>query len=620
VRRPRALLATLEVSDRTVSGTVRMTGGAGAQSRLQELARGPVQLRFRAAGASAATVMAELEPGPDSTLAFAAELPDPGGPAWGDVPRERRLWTVDLVQGRRSERLAWPADGPREWWPVAADAALTAQRTERGNVQLRETTHFAVVEDVVLDDDVIVVEGRWLRPVGPGTWQPRLVREGPGEATLWPAGGLQPDGTRFRCDIPLLVAPWGRGLRPPPTGSWLLELVADDGSVVRPRLTADLVARTVLRHRGPRCEVQLRRGNAHQPMLHIAPPLPAAHVSPHGQRILRERYLAAAAGPVGSSVVFQVGDGEHAGDSPLALLQELRRRGDRRRVVWAVSDLSHEVPEDAVPVLVGSPDWYDELAVAGRIVLAGDGVPFLRPRPGQVVLQTFLGYPADPTTGPWFEDPTPGSVEQRLDEARRRWSVVVGAAADHPEDPASRVYGWTGPRIDVGWPRRDLFTGEDAGARRRATRHALGLGGEDVAVLWAPAWRPNASDGRWQPFPSPVALADVAVDLPPDVVILLCGGTDASAPAGLRSVDVRWHPRFDELVVASDAAAVGTPSLAADHRTTGRPQLWLDGSVKAGDLRDLVERARADGTAAPVVPPARGAAAAVVDTVWPETT
>ena len=170
VRRPRALLVSLDVSGRAVSGTLRMTG-RGAESRLLDLARGPLQLRFRAAGAS--TVTADLRPHEDGTLAFAAQLPDPDDRAWGDVPPERRLWTVDLVQGRRSERLAWPADGPREWWPVASDAALTAHRTERGNVQLRETSHLAVVEDVVLGDEVVVVVGRWLRPLGPAPWQPQ---------------------------------------------------------------------------------------------------------------------------------------------------------------------------------------------------------------------------------------------------------------------------------------------------------------------------------------------------------------------------------------------------------------------------------------------------------------
>ena len=452
VRRPRALLVSLDVTGRAVSGTLRMTGRAGAESRLLDRARGPLQLRFRAAGAS--TVTADLRANDDGTLAFAAQLPDPDDRAWGDVPRERRLWTVDLVQGRRSERLAWPAGGPHEWWPVTADAALTAQRTERGNVQLRETAHFAVVEDVVLGDDAVVLEGRWLRPAA-GAWRPRLVRDGAGEAGPWPAGEVEPTGaagTGFRCVVPLAVDPWGRGLRPPPAGSWLLELVGDDGLVVRPRLTAALVARTVLRHRAPGFEVELRRGNAHQPVLHVAPPLPVAAAGAHGRRALVERHLGAPAGPVGESVLMQVGDGEHAGDSPLALLRELRRRGDRRRVVWAVSDPSREVPQDAEPVLVGSPGWYDELAVAGSIVLAGDGVPFLRPRPGQQVLQTFRGYPADPASGPWLEDLAPAPLEQALAGARSRWSLVLGAGEHDPLDPATHGYRWTGPRLDAGWP------------------------------------------------------------------------------------------------------------------------------------------------------------------------
>ena len=526
---------------------------------------------------------------------------------------------MDLVQGRRSERLAWPAGGPHEWWPVTADAALTAQRTERGNVQLRETAHFAVVEDVVLGDDAVVLEGRWLRPA-PGAWRPRLVRDGAGEVGPWPAGELEPigaAGTGFRCVVPLAVDPWGRGLRPPPAGSWLLELVGDDGLVVRPRLTAALVARTVLRHRAPGFEVELRRGNAHQPVLHVAPPLPVAAASAHGQRALVERYLGAPAGPVGDSVLMQVGDGEHAGDSPLALLRELRRRGDRRRVVWAVSDPSREVPQDAEPVLVGSPGWYDELAVAGSIVLAGDGVPFLRPRPGQQVLQVFRGYPADPASGPWLEDLAPAPLEQALAGARSRWSLVLGAGEHDPLDPATHGYRWTGPRLDAGWPRRDLLLGPDTSGRRAATRAALGLGEDDLALLWAPAWQRASTDGRWQPAPAPVGLDAVAGALPPGVVVLVCGGTEPAAPAGVRSLDLRWHPRVDELLLAADAAVVGTVALAGDHAVTGRPALLLEPGTSAGDVLDLVRRAlahRADGADGS---PVSGASATVADALWP---
>src|SRR6185503_9268897 len=123
-----------------------------------------------------------------------------------------------------------------------------------------------------------------------------------------------------------------------------------------------------------------------------------------------------------------------------------------------------------------------------------------------------------------------------------------------------------------------------------------------------------------------VGLDAVAGALPPGVVVLVCGGTEPVAPAGVRSLDLRWHPRIDELLLAADAAAVAPLALAGDHAVTGRPALLLQPGTSAADLLELVHRALAhrvggaDRAGGADGSPGPAASATVADALWPRGT
>ena len=147
VRRPRALLVSLDVSGRAVSGTLRMTGRAGAESRLLDRARGPLQLRFRAAGAS--TVTADLRANDGRHPGLRGAAAGPGRPRLGRRPARAPaldrgpgpgapLRAPRLARGRPARVVAGHgrrrADGPAHragQRPAARDGALRGGRGRR---------------------------------------------------------------------------------------------------------------------------------------------------------------------------------------------------------------------------------------------------------------------------------------------------------------------------------------------------------------------------------------------------------------------------------------------------------------------------------------------------------
>ncbi|MET1005333.1 MAG: glycosyltransferase family 2 protein, partial [Propionibacteriaceae bacterium] len=325
VRRPRAVLTQLRIDGRTVSGTLRPSvllapavDGTAPRRRL----------RLQATRSRSVTV--ELDEGDDGDLTFTVELPLLREQSWGAGTSVRRMWSVDVVLGTQVERLAWPAAQPGEWWPMETDewaisplersttsepeaverptSTLRAQRSERGNVQLCETRTFAVVQDVVLSDDEVLVTGRWLGDAPPG-YEPRLRADRALEAVTWSPLATERDST-FEIRFALALDRWGRGPQVAPSGTYLLEFVLPGGEVIRPRMSRALVQRTVLSHRAPQCQLLLRRGAGRQVLLQVGPPLAADERSAYGQRVLRERYLGPQAEPVDGSVLMQVGEGE----------------------------------------------------------------------------------------------------------------------------------------------------------------------------------------------------------------------------------------------------------------------------------------------------------------------
>ncbi len=276
--------------------------------------------------------------------------------------------------------------------------------------------------------------------------------------------------------------------------------------------------------------------------------------------------------------------GRSATDSPLAIFRELHARRPDLTAYWGVADHAQWVPDGATPVLVRSREWYHLLARAGCLVVNTDFEPWFRRRAGQVVLQTFHGYPSKGMgEGQWRAKHFPPS---RIAVMRARsvdtWSVILTptpAMTRHYREQ----YGYDGPALERGYPRDDDLTAPDAAARRAATRRMLGIRDDQTAVLYAPTWRDHlATRPRGADMADLLDVEGAARALGRSHVLLLRGHrfhdpapADGQGGAGGRIVDVTGHPEVNDLILAADVAVLDYSSLRFDFALTGKPMVFL---------------------------------------------
>ncbi|QKJ19148.1 CDP-glycerol glycerophosphotransferase family protein [Microbacterium hominis] len=362
------------------------------------------------------------------------------------------------------------------------------------------------------------------------------------------------EGDGWRATVPLRAARWGGPELPLPSGTYDLIATAREG--------ADPVAAPAA---VPVTQLGELRASIVGRQVVIGPPIDPAYDSGEGQDALERRY-ATRGGELENAVFFESFYGRNASCNPLAIDRELARRAPGLTRYWSVVDLSVAVPEGAIPVVEGSPEWWRARGSA-RLLVVNDWLRrrFSRRR-GQVVLQTWHGTPLKRLAlhRPGFDPRRVGAV---LRESLR-WNVLL-AQNPYAARILSKAYAFLRRPIWVeGYPRNDvLVTGDGA-----ATRTALGIGADERVLLYAPTWRDDRA--VMVDFLDPAALALAA-----DAVVLVRGhsrtlqpGRDAEGP---RVIDVTAFPDTSQLLLAADALITDYSSVMFDFSVTGKPMYFL---------------------------------------------
>jgi CDP-glycerol glycerophosphotransferase len=378
-------------------------------------------------------------------------------------------------------------------------------------------------------------------------------------------------GKTWKATFPLRASRWGGPELPLPTGDYELRIAgAEFGDL--------LIAPEVL------AGVRIAVDGA---TVRIAAPIDPAYETSEGQATLEGRYVAHP-GATENAVFFESFYGRTVGCNPQAIDRALFAQAPDVVRYWSVVDLSVAVPDGAIAVVEGSPEWWRARA-ASRLLVVNDWLRrrFVR-KPGQKVLQTWHGTPLKRLAlhRPGFDPRRMAAVVKES----RRWDVLL-AQNTYSERILRKAYAFFGRPIWVeGYPRNDaLVTGDAAGIRGD-----LGIADGERVLLYAPTWRDDLTE--MVDFIDPEELARQT-----DSVVLVRGhsrtidtGRDR---AGARVVDVTGYPETSKLLLAADVLITDYSSVMFDFSVTGKPMYFLvpDLDHYRGELRgfyfDLATRA-----------------------------
>jgi CDP-glycerol glycerophosphotransferase len=489
------------------------------------------------------------------------------------------------VQAKGQERLrvAFPA-GRAEYRYPAGHQEIAVERTRYGNVMIaRRDLRPIIAEHTWTDDGLLTLRGTYAATVE-GAFEAVLLRRSSTEQHVIP---MQRDGDRFTVEISAAAMPlFGRPV-PLRDGNWDLFVRrdrADGGELIVPgydhsRL-ADLGNRKL--NIGQK-SYRFTTAGYDTPVLTVGP---ALKLTEHGRvqrRMLRGVYYPLQQKlPLRDSAVFVSWKGKQCGDNPLAIAEELRRRGDDREHIWAVADYSVPAPGGARTVLTGTEDYFEALGRSKYVIANDDMGMNYHKRDGQVYVQTWHGTPLKKIgfdiTQPQFISGVGYFDVLAADVAK--WNLLL---SPNPfSTPIMRqAFRYDGEVLESGYPRNDVLRSGDADRIAADVRRRIGLPEGKRAVLYAPTWRDNQyyASGRYR-FDFRLDLERAWRQLGDDYVFLIRGHHHMAedVPAGTRpqfAINVTAYPDISELFLVSDILVTDYSSVMFDFAPTGRPILFF---------------------------------------------
>ncbi len=361
-----------------------------------------------------------------------------------------------------------------------------------------------------------------------------------------------------------------------PAGGYQLDVRAADGSALPvggapgvPEVVTDRL----------RVDARPAPGGAR---LVVGAPLDAAARSAFAQRALREEaYPAARLGARSRTVLLESFRGASTGDNPGAVGRALAERsaaaGLDLDLAYVVDDPSVTVPDGARAVVRRTAAWYDALGTAAAYVSNAAAPYWFEKAPGQLHVQTWHGTPLKRIgEHRGAGDFATWRHRRRLAAQASGWDAMVSSGG-YVSEIYRGAFGFTGPVLEVGYPRNDVLLSAEAEELRAGVRGRLGLEPHDRAVLYAPTWREYVGVRDPKPLYLDAELLTAAL---PDAVVLLRGHYNSVRQDDVfvgrpRIRDVTRYPDIADLFLAADALVTDYSSVMFDFALTDRPQVLL---------------------------------------------
>jgi CDP-glycerol glycerophosphotransferase len=300
-------------------------------------------------------------------------------------------------------------------------------------------------------------------------------------------------------------------------------------------------------------------------VVRIGPPLRDGQSGEHATIAQRLAYLKPRR-TLENAVYFESFYGRAASCNPLAIDRALARLHPDVRRYWSVADGSVAVPDGAVRIVEGSPEWWRVRAEASVYVINDWLRSMYRPRRDQHVLQTWHGTMLKRLA----LDRPDMSARRRFATIRQGWRWNALLAQNYYSARIFRTsYAFGGAIWETGYPRNDVFADP---ARAPLVREAVGIAADVRVVLYAPTWRDDREE-----MVDYLDLVNFADELPNDHVLLVRGhsrtlafGQDLQAE---RLVDVTSYPDVADLMLIADVLVTDYSSVMFDFAATDKPMV-----------------------------------------------
>ncbi|MCG2622267.1 CDP-glycerol glycerophosphotransferase family protein [Arthrobacter sp. I2-34] len=326
-----------------------------------------------------------------------------------------------------------------------------------------------------------------------------------------------------------------------------------------------------------RATVGLRRRSL---IVRVSPSYKDSEIGAASQRKLKAKYVEVSEN-LRQSVLFRSYFGESASCNQLAIHKELRERGSKLELLWAVKDRSVAIPEGAIPVIRDSEDWYRSLATTKYYVDNMHQPEYMVKRDGQVIIQTFHGYPFKSMGLPHWESlHLDGHRVDSLLARAKDWDYLVSPAA-YATPLLREHFGYQGKVLEYGYPRNDELVNDASAARRISIRRGLGIAADQNVALYAPTFRDaDAINDYRSRMVSFLDVRRLSEELGPQWTVLVRGHAyHARQGVKLTNTDrirnVSTHASINELMIASDIGIFDYSSIRFDYAALRKPMIFM---------------------------------------------
>ena len=568
VEHPAFYLSDVHIENGTIRGSV---------SANQERGETP-QALVVISDASPDNIIASANPVRETTERWSVALPIPSI----DWHSEGALLVRVVSSTGRKEMVDWP-DAPDNLPLRIPGTDLAIFRNKGGNCALfLPGSEALLVSGIECTEKYVRLTGKQL-----GTGKQQKVELHNSE--LRQTADVVWEDDEWTVDLPLTKALWGeREERPLPIGRYVIgsstaisSTASDQNTEVHLYFGYDVRSRIPVYVDGKDIRYRLEISPTDEANIVVDPPLKDNERGQFAQMTWQKRIPSLGHGQKDDAILFRSYYGEVANCNPLGIHRAIVNAGLDMTMFWGVTDLSVDVPEHGIPVVIGTEQWYETLATSKYLVFNVHQPDYFHRQDGQVIIQTLHGYPFKVAGLPYWQHN--GYSNARIAsfmERQQEWDYLI-SPAPYATPLLNETFPFGGKMLEIGYPRNDIFNDTSAELTRKRVRGLLGIPDGVTAVLYAPTYRDYLSSNEFKARAVHfIDETEFAESLGEEYVLLMRGhmmnkrGGDGFATTD-RVIDVTAYPQVEELCLASDVGIMDYSSLRFDYALTGKPMVFF---------------------------------------------